>query len=100
MISGLLGLPRNRVSDVESGDGCAIVAVYYAYWVSSAFNILEELEDKNSAVVGPHDHARKVAGGIEGLLGDALVAVKEAVLVLAEVILAYEGVQAQNAVWV
>ena len=55
--------------------------------VGSAFNVLEQLDDEDTTVVGPDDHAWEVLRSVERLLGDLFVTVEEAMLELSELIL-------------
>ena len=76
------------------------MAVYHDDGVGSPLYVLEELNDEYAAVVGADHHAREVRGHVEGLVGNLLVAVEEAVLVPREVVLGDKLVQVQDAVGV
>jgi hypothetical protein len=74
------------------------MAINHTNRVWSAFNVLEKLQDKDPSVVGSYDHAWEFTRRVERLFCNVFVSVKEGVLVLAEVVLCNERVQAKNAV--
>ena len=57
---GLLASPRRRISDVKACDRGCVVAVDHYYWICSPLDVLEQLNDKNPAIICAKDHAGKV----------------------------------------
>ena len=71
------------------------MAVNHGHREGPALDILETLDDEDSAVVGAHDEAGVVLGEVEGLVGDLLVGVEETVLEAREVVFGDEFVQTE-----
>lgn len=97
---GLLASPGGRISDVKASDGRCVVAVNHDYGICSSFDVLEQLDNKNSAITCAKNHAGKVRRCVKGLIGDFLITIEETVLMSTKVVLGDELVDVQNAIWV
>ena len=57
---GLLTSPHRRISDVKACNRGCVVAVDHNYWISSPLDVLEQLNNKNTAIICYKDHTGKV----------------------------------------
>lgn len=72
------------------------MAVKRQNWITAALNILEELHYEDPSVVCAHYKSRKVRSDVKCLIRDPLVRVKEIMLMATEIMLLYEGMDADQ----